>query len=196
MKSWYFTFFLNFYKKSICIIQRKIIRTYYKVLHTRGMQFLSWWVGALRYILSASPLLRRFHWACIVEFQFIVEYGTWWHSFIISEINRRTKTIKTIKSNKGNSEAMSKATLAILYHYMEQANHEYCLKNKNIWSSFYRDEFTGNNTHKSIKDPIPQYVVEIIKPLFERLGSPSFLAAIQNCRTQNVKESLHCLAWQ
>ena len=25
---------------------------------------------------------------------------------------------------------MSKATLVILYHYMEQANHEYCLKGK------------------------------------------------------------------
>ena len=36
-----------------------------------------------------------------------------------------------IKSNKGNSEAMSKATLVILYHYMEQANHEYCPKGIN-----------------------------------------------------------------
>ena len=91
---------------------------------------------------------------------------------------------------------MSKATLAILYHYMEQANHEYCPKGKNSWCSFNRGETTEENTHKPIKDPIPQAVVEIIKPLFERLGSPSFSAAVENCRTQNVNESFHHLVWQ
>ena len=69
---------------------------------------------------------------------------------------------------------MSKATLAILCHYMEQANHKYCPKGKNSWYSFNRGEATGDNTHKPIKDLIPQAIVEIIKPLFERLGSPSF----------------------
>ena len=73
---------------------------------------------------------------------------------------------------------MSKATLVILYHYMEQANHEYCPKNKNSWCSFYRDESTGDNTHKPIKDPIPQAVLEIIKPHFEKLNSLSFLVSI------------------
>ena len=42
---------------------------------------------------------------------------------------------------------MSKATLAILYHYMEQANHEYCLKGKIAVAVFNRDETTGENTH-------------------------------------------------
>ena len=58
-----------------------------------------------------------------------------------------------IKSNKGNSEAMSKATLVILYHYMKQANHEYCPKGVNSWCSFNRDKATGNNTPKPVKDP-------------------------------------------
>ena len=79
---------------------------------------------------------------------------------------------------------------------MEQANHEYCPKGKNSWCSFNRDEATEENTHKPIKDPIPQAVVEIIKPLFKRLGSPGFLAAVENCRTQNVNESFHHLVWQ
>ena len=50
---------------------------------------------------------------------------------------------------------MSKVTLAIRYHYMEQANHEYCPKDKNSWCSFKRDEATEENTHKPIKDTIP-----------------------------------------
>ena len=90
---------------------------------------------------------------------------------------------------------MSKATLAILYHYMEQANHEYYSKGKNSSCSFNRDEATGDNTHKPIKDPIRQAVVEIITPLFDRLGSPGSLAAVENCRIQNVNESFHHLVW-
>ena len=61
-------FFLDFYKKSICIIQRKIIGTYYKVLHTRWKKLSSGWVDALRYILSASSHLLHFHRTCIVVF--------------------------------------------------------------------------------------------------------------------------------
>ena len=91
---------------------------------------------------------------------------------------------------------MSKATLAIPYHYMAQANHEYCPKGKNSCCSFNRDEATGDNTHKPIKHPILQATVEIIKPFFEGLGSPSFLAAVEDCRKQNANESFHHLVWQ
>ena len=91
---------------------------------------------------------------------------------------------------------MSKATLAILHHYKEQANHEYCPKGKNSWCSFNRDEATEENTHKPIKDLIPQADVEIIKPLIERLGSPRFCAAVENYQTQNVNESFHHFVWQ
>ena len=57
--------------------------------------------------------------------------------------------------------------------------------------------FVGNdNTHKPIKSPIVQAVVEIMKPFFERLSSPDFLAAVENCRRQNVDESFHHLVWQ
>ena len=59
---------------------------------------------------------------------------------------------------------MSKVTLAILYQYMEQANHEYYPKDKNGWCSFNRDEATEENTHKPIKDTIS----ENISTLFQR----------------------------
>ena len=70
---------------------------------------------------------------------------------------------------------------------MIQASHEYCPKGKYSWCSFNRDEATRDNTHKSIKDPIPKAVVETITPLFERLSSPSFLAAVENCQNAECK---------
>ena len=91
---------------------------------------------------------------------------------------------------------MSAATLAILSHYTESPSHEDCPQGKDSWCSFNRDKATGQNTYRPIKDPLPNAVVEVIKPLFERLGSPIFLSAVANCRTQNVNESFHHLVWQ
>ena len=55
---------------------------------------------------------------------------------------------------------------------------------------------TSQNTHKPIQNPLPKTVVEITKPLFERLGSVQLLSSVASCRTQNVKESFHYLVWQ
>ena len=101
-----------------------------------------------------------------------------------------------IKRNKGNPQAMSVATMVILSHYKESPSHEDCPQGKDSWCSFNRDKATGENTYRPIKDPLPNAVVEVIKPLFERLGSPSFLSAVANCCTQNVNESFHHLVWQ
>ena len=38
--------------------------------------------------------------------------------------------------------------------------------------------------------------MEVVKPLFERLGSVQFLSSVASCRTQNVNESFHHLVWQ
>ena len=47
--------------------------------------------------------------------------------------------------------------------------------------------FVGkDNTHKPIKNPIVQAVVEIMKPFFGRLSSADILAAVENCRAQNL----------
>ena len=101
-----------------------------------------------------------------------------------------------IKRNKGNPQAMSAATMAMLSHYKESSSHEDCPQGKDSWCSFNRDKATGENTYRPTKDMLPNAVVEVIKPLFERLGSPSFLSAVANCRTQNVNESFHHLVWQ
>ena len=85
--------------------------------------------------------------------------------------------------------------MAILSHYKENPSHEDYPQGKDSWCSFNKDKATGENTYRPIKDPLPNAVV-VIKPLFEPLGSTRFLSAVANCRTQNVNESLHHLAWQ
>ena len=37
--------------------------------------------------------------------------------------------------------------------------------------------------------------VEVVKPLFERLGCVQFLSSVASCRTQNVNESFHHSVW-
>jgi len=46
-----------------------------------------------------------------------------------------------------------------------------------------------------IKDPLSKAVVEVMQPLFDRLGDESFLVGCENCYTQNANESLHHVIW-
>ena len=75
-----------------------------------------------------------------------------------------------IRNNKGNCEAMSKVTMAILGHYKEDALHEHCPPGKGSWCSFHRDVAAGSSFHKPIKNPLQNDVVKVIKPLSDRLG--------------------------
>ena len=96
-----------------------------------------------------------------------------------------------IRNNKGNSEAMSNATMAILDHYKEDTLHDHCPP-----GSFQRDVAIASSLHKSIKNPLPDAMVKVIKPLFDRLGKKEFLVSVEKCRTQNVNESFHHIVWQ
>ena len=49
--------------------------------------------------------------------------------------------------------------------------------------------------HKPIKKPFPPAVVEVIQPLFDRLGDERLLAGCEKCYTQNANESLHHVVW-
>ena len=69
-----------------------------------------------------------------------------------------------IRNNKGNSEAMSKATMAILDYYTEDTLHDHCPPSKGSWCSFQRDVATGSSLHKPIKKPLPDAVVKVIIP--------------------------------
>ena len=93
---------------------------------------------------------------------------------------------------------MSKATHAILKHYAstpEKPRHEDCPMGKDSWCSYNRDRATGQTTHVPIKDPLPEAVVKVIQPTFDRLGSEEFLVGRERCLDQNNNESLHHVVW-
>ena len=103
-----------------------------------------------------------------------------------------------IRSNKGNSKAMSKVTQAILKHYSsspENSKHEDCPEGETSWCSYNHDGATGQNADKPIKNPLSQAVLEKIQPLFHKLGNEDFLAACEKCKTQNVNKAYHNVVW-
>lgn len=105
---------------------------------------------------------------------------------------------KAIRDNKGDAAAMSRATHAILKHYSstpEDPRHEDCPEGEGSWCSFNRDLATGEATHEPIKDPLPQAIVKVIQPTFDRLGDEQFLAGCESCLDQNNNESLHHVVW-
>ena len=105
---------------------------------------------------------------------------------------------KAIRDNKGDAKAMSKATHAILKHYSstpEQPRHEDCPVGRNSWCSYNRDKATRKKTHVPIKDPLPEAVVKVMQPTFDRLGSEEFLVGCEECLDQNNNESLHHVCW-
>lgn len=105
---------------------------------------------------------------------------------------------KAIRDNKGNAAAMSKATHAIIKHYSsipENPQHEDCPAGEDSWCSYNQDLATGQTTHLPMQDPLPQAVVNVIQPTFDRLGDETFLAGCEECLDQNNNRSLHHVIW-
>ena len=93
---------------------------------------------------------------------------------------------------------MSRATHAILKHYSstpEKPRHENCPSRRNSWCSYNRDVATGEKTHVPIKNPLPECVVQLMQPTFDRLGSEEFLVGCEKCLDQNKNECLHHVVW-
>ena len=105
---------------------------------------------------------------------------------------------RSIRDNKGDAKAMARATHAILKHYSSSAEvprHDDCPEGPSSWCSYQRDVANGTNLHKPIKKPLPDAVVEVIQPLFDRLGAETFLIGCEECYTQNGNECLHHAIW-
>lgn len=93
---------------------------------------------------------------------------------------------------------MSRATHAILKHYSstpENPQHGDCPSGGSSWCSYQRDLANGTQLHKPIKNPFPQAVVEVMQPLFNRLGDEAFLSGCEKCYTQNRNKALHHVIW-
>ncbi|KAK3749152.1 hypothetical protein QZH41_009828, partial [Actinostola sp. cb2023] len=105
---------------------------------------------------------------------------------------------QAIRHNKHDAKAMAKAVRAILKHYSSsQGNlmHEDCPPGSSSWCSYQRDLDAGTDLHREIHNLLPPTVVEVIQPLFDRLGDEAFLVGCEKCYTQNNNESLHHVIW-
>ena len=87
-----------------------------------------------------------------------------------------------LRTNKGNIKAMAKGTKAILKHYSDipiKARHADCPQGKNSWCSYQKDKACKTKNHVPIKNPFTPAIVEVIQPLFDRLGSEEFLVGCE-----------------
>ena len=64
--------------------------------------------------------------------------------------------------------------------------YEDCSVGKDSWCSYQRDIATGQHTHQIVKNPIPPCIQNIILPVFEKLGSETFLEGCKNIVSSNA----------
>ena len=67
-------------------------------------------------------------------------------------------------------------------HYLENANHEKFPEGQSSWRSFTWDTTTTKSSHLSIKNLLLPAIVELLKPIFDKLKSKEFLPACENVR--------------
>ena len=98
---------------------------------------------------------------------------------------------RAIRDNKGNPPKMSEEIWAILDHFSSTESNpklDRCPKREEgkSWSSYQRDQVTGLNKIIPTKTSLPDATLDVVKPVFTRLASASFLEQCKNCRNQNA----------
>ncbi|CAG2246741.1 unnamed protein product [Mytilus edulis] len=103
-----------------------------------------------------------------------------------------------IRNNKGNVNAMRQNVMAILFHYASTAEkpmHHFCPVGDTSWCKWQVDKDCGSSTYRPLKNPLTEVVVQILKPVFEKLSDEKLLTGAEKCLTQNQNESLHHVIW-
>ena len=100
-----------------------------------------------------------------------------------------------IRSNVGDLRGMMMAVQATLHHMTstdDRLVHHMCPEGENSWFSYNKAK-AGNklDEYKHGFDPIPQAIVQLLKPIYNRLGSRLLLSLCLLGHTQNANESLH-----
>ena len=122
----------------------------------------------------------------------------------ISGTGRHTKKVidklqnyygMAIRSNVGDLRGMMMAVQATLHHMTstdDRLVHHMCPEGENSWCSYNKAK-AGNklDEYKHGFDPIPQAIVQLLKPIYNRLGSRLLLSLCLLGHTQNANESLH-----
>ena len=100
-----------------------------------------------------------------------------------------------IRSNVGDLRGMMMAVQETLHHMTSTDDwpvHHMCPKGENSWYSYNKAK-VGNklDEYKHGFDPIPQAIVQLLKPIYNRLGSQLLLSLCLLGHTQNANKSLH-----
>ncbi|XP_028392982.1 uncharacterized protein LOC114517447 [Dendronephthya gigantea] len=102
-----------------------------------------------------------------------------------------------IRSNSGDLKAMKAAIFASLFHCVSSKKrnlHTHCPDGPNSWCRFKQDK--ANNTTKYVPGPgLPDNIIKLIRPIYERLSSDELLSKCLDGKTQNQNESLNGMIW-
>jgi len=91
-----------------------------------------------------------------------------------------------IRQNPGNVPAMKKAVWAIYNH--RNGDHQDCPE----WCPMTKSgDLEVANKHR-----LPGFIMDLLKPVFDELGSEELLSKCAHGGTQNANEALHHLIWQ
>ena len=102
-----------------------------------------------------------------------------------------------IRRNKGDLDGMAKSVQATLLHCNstdDAPRHHLCPEGATSWCKWQVAKALGKEYHH--KEPIPEAIVQLIKPIYARLGSRYLLEKCTGGYTQNANEALHSLIWR
>lgn len=103
-----------------------------------------------------------------------------------------------IRRNKGDLDKMIKGVQATLLHSNssdETPRHHLCPEGENSWCKWQVAKAKGVE-YKHKKDPFPTPIVQLLKPIYKRLGSHTLLEKCLDGYTQNANESFHSVIWK
>ena len=103
-----------------------------------------------------------------------------------------------IRRNKGDLDSMVRGVQATLLHSNstdDRPRHHLCPAGKDSWCKWQVAKANGEEFHHH-KNPIPEAILHLLKPIYSRLGSLSLLEKCLHGYTQNANESLHSVVWK
>ena len=105
-----------------------------------------------------------------------------------------------IRSNVGDLRGMMMAVQATLHHMTstdDRPVHHMCPEGENFWCSYNKAKARNKlDEYKHGFDAIPQAIVQLLKPIYNRLGSRLLLSKCLLGYTLNANESLHSKVWR
>ena len=103
-----------------------------------------------------------------------------------------------IRKSVGNVDNMVKSVQATLSHLSstdDNPQHHLCPEGPDSWCKFQK-ALAKKEPYTHEHPPIPEAIVQLLKPVYARLGARGLLEKCVNGYTQNANESLHSVVWK